>query len=158
MHTPHVASGLTNRARARSLTLVAAFVSLTPMVACGRAQPVTVASTGQSIRYPRDAARFDAEPLSDSTLAFGADDAPWVKAGMLGIAVDPARGDALVAKLQITNVVDGRVEALVTGQTTRVADGHVVLLVQPRTQWWRHRLYWFGMLSGAAVVGALTLF
>jgi hypothetical protein len=95
--------------------------------------------------------------MSDSTLSFAAEDARWVKTGQLGIAVDPARSDALVAKLRVTSVRDGRAEALVTGQTTRVASGHVVLLVRPSVPWWRQRLYWIGTMSGAALVGTLAL-
>lgn len=153
----HVVTGHSTRAGAQAIALVAACVMLAPVVSCGRARAVTNAAPTESLRYPRDAARFAAEPLSDSTLSFAAEDARWVAVGMLGIAVDPTRGDALVAKLEITRVTNGRVEALVTGQTTRVAPGHVVLLIRPRSAWWRQRLYWIGTLSGIVVAGGLAL-
>jgi len=132
----------------------------TTLAACGRARAmpdVTPRVTPNvQVRYPRDASRFAAEPLSDSTLSFAAADVPWVRTGMLGIAVDPTRGDALVARLRVTSVRNGSVQALVTGQTTRVANGHVVLLVAPKVAWWKQRLYWVGALSGAVVAGSVA--
>ncbi len=151
------ATGLTTRQRVRSLMLVAALLPGAALAACGGARAASGVTADQSLRYPRDAARFAAEPLSDSTLSFAAEDARWVATGMLGIAVDPARGDALIAKLRVIHVNNGRVEALVTGQTTRVAPGHVVLLVKPTVGWWRQRLYWLGALSGGAFAGTLAL-
>ncbi len=161
--TTHVRAATVRRPRlrVRSSTLVAVLLGSTALAACGRARAMPDVTPGVKpnvqVRYPRDASRFAAEPLSDSTLSFAAVDAPWVRTGMLGIAVDPTRGDALVARLRVTSVRDGRVQALVTGQTTRVANGHVVLLVAPKVAWWRQRLYWVGALSGSLVAGSLAL-
>jgi ligand-binding sensor domain-containing protein len=110
------------------------------------------------VRFPRDAARFEVQPLSDSTITFEPSEASWVRAGMIGVAVDPARGDALVGKLRVLAVRDGRAEALVTGQTTRLAAGHVLLLVAPRRAWWRQPSFWWGVAAGSVLVSTITLF
>jgi len=150
-------TGPTVRLCVRSFMFMAVLLGSTALAACGRARPAPGMTPDVQLRYPRDAARFAVESLSDSTLVFVAADTPWITTGMPGIAVDPARGDALVAKLRVIKVSNGRVEALVTGQTTRVSSGHVVLLVAPKVAWWRQRLYWVGALSGAAFTGTLAL-
>jgi hypothetical protein len=106
-------------------------------------------------RFPRDAARFAIEPLTDSTFAFTPDEAKWVAPGLTGIAVDPGRGDALVAKVRVVSVDSVRANAFVTGQTTRIASGQVLLLVPPKRAWWRERVFWLGALSGGLLSGAV---
>lgn len=110
------------------------------------------------MRFPRDAARFELKPLSDSTVSFVPAEATWVRTGTEGIAVDPARGDALVARLRVTEVSSESATAFVTGQTTRVAAGHVLLLVAPVKPWWRRSEFWWGVLSGAGVVTGVVSF
>jgi hypothetical protein len=105
-------------------------------------------------RFPRDAARFAIEPLTDSTFAFTPDEAKWVTPGMTGIAVDPGRGDALVAKVRVVSVDSLQANAFVTGQTTRIASGQVLLLVPPKRSWWKERIFWLGALGGAALSSA----
>jgi hypothetical protein len=110
-------------------------------------------------RYPRDAPRFSLRVLSDSTVSFRQAEASWVRVGMSAIAVDPAQGDALVARLRLIAVAKDSAIALVTGQTTRVSGGQVLLLVPPALPWWRQRLFWYGAASGAAMVAlAATAF
>ncbi len=105
-------------------------------------------------RFPRDAARFAIEPLTDSTFAFTPEEAKWVVPGMTGIAVDPGRGDALVARVRVVSVDSVQANAFVTGQTTRVASGQVLLLVPPKRSWWKQRIFWLGAVGGAALSSA----
>ncbi len=109
-------------------------------------------------RFPRDAARFEVRPLTDSTVAFEPAEAAWVRPGMRGIVVDPARGDALVARLRVETINGETAVAFVTGQTTRVAAGNVMLLVPPSSPWWRQRTFWWGTLAGVVVTGAVVAF
>ncbi len=105
-------------------------------------------------RFPRDAARFAIEPLTDSTFAFTPDEAKWVTPGMTGIAVDPGRGDALVAKVRVVSVDSAQANAFVTGQTTRIASGQVLLLIPPKRVWWKERIFWLGALGGGLLSSA----
>ena len=100
---------------------------------------------------PRDAARFELRPLTDSTVAFTPAEARWVRVGLAGIAVDPTKGDALVARLRVLEVRGDEAIALVTGQTTRLVQGQVLLLVAPASPWWRERRFWWGAVAGAGV-------
>jgi hypothetical protein len=108
-------------------------------------------------RYPRNASRFELRALSDSTVAFTPAEATWVRTGMSGIAVDPAQGDALVARLRIVSVYGDSAVAIVTGQTTRVHEGQVILLVPPARPWWRQRIFWYGAASGAAALAVASI-
>lgn len=114
--------------------------------------------TTASVRFPRDAARFALQPLTDSTATFESAEASWVRVGAEGIAVDPTRGDALVARLRVVVAGADTAMVLVTGQTTRVSSGHVLLLVRPRTPWWRDKRFWWGAVSGIAVTGGVVTF
>lgn len=104
-------------------------------------------------RTPRDAARFEIESVDDSTATFRSFESTWLKPGMTISAVDPARRDALVARLRIVRSDSGRLTALVTSQVTRVTTEHFVLVVKPRTKWYRERRFWWGFVGGA-VTGA----
>lgn len=123
----------------------------------GLRRPEPVVSEAE-MRFPRDAARFELQPLTDSTVAFVPAEAKWVRTGTEGIAVDPARGDALIARLRVTDVSSESATAFVTGQTTRVAAGHVLLLVPPVKPWWRRSDFWWGVLSGAGIVTGVVSF
>lgn len=95
--------------------------------------------------------------MNDSTIAFSPAEAGWVREGLVGVAVDPARGDALVGRLRVLGVRDGRAEALVTGQITRLSTGHVLLLVPPAVPWYRRSTFWWGALAGGAAMGIVTI-
>ena len=60
--------------------------------------------------------RFDITAVGDSTISFRVSDAPWVIAGMKGIAVDQARHDALIARIQVIRVSGTLATAVVTGK------------------------------------------
>ncbi len=109
-------------------------------------------------RFPRDAARFALLPVTDSTVSFLPAEARWVRTGAEGVAVDPARGDALIARVRVMAISDTAAVALVTGQTSRIDAGHVLLLIQPNVPWWRERTFWWGVLSGVTSVGAFVAF
>lgn len=101
------------------------------------------------------ATRFEIVEVGDSTIAFATARERWVRRGHRGIAVDPTRRDALVARLLVLDVDDGRATALVTGQTGRLNGEHVVLMQRPRTPFYRQRSFWLGALVGAAA-GAIA--
>ena len=75
--------------------------------------------------------RFEITQVGDTTFRFPRGNAGWVKSGMKGIAVDPRRRDALVAQFRVVRIDSGLVTAVVTGQTTRVATEHVVVMSEP---------------------------
>ena len=92
--------------------------------------------------------------VGDSTFSFDASNLRWVKPGERGMAVDPKRRDALVARFDVLRVDHGRATALITGATTDVTTDHVVVLEVPMRPWYRSTLFWGGAMVGA-VVGAL---
>jgi hypothetical protein len=108
-------------------------------------------------RFPRNASRFPLRPLTDSTAAFTPAEVGWVRIGATGIAVDPAQGDALVARLRVVELSGEEAVVLVTGQTTRLAQGQVLLLVAPTPRWWQAPLFWRGAAAGAGLVGLSAL-
>ncbi len=101
------------------------------------------------------ATRFEILEVADSTVAFATARERWVRRGLRGIAVDPTRRDALVARLVVLEAERGRAMALVTGQTTRLNGEHVVLIQRPRTPFYLQRNFWIGAVLGAAA-GAIA--
>jgi hypothetical protein len=95
--------------------------------------------------------RFEVASVGDTTVTFRTGKERWIRAGQRGIAVDPRRRDALVARLRVIRVGGGTVNAVVTGQTTAVSTEHVVVLEEPPKRWWRSRPFWSGLLAGAAL-------
>lgn len=93
--------------------------------------------------------------MDDSTAQFRPFEARWLRAGMEVYAVDPARRDALVARLRVLRADSGRLTALVTAQVTKVTTNHFVLAVKPPVPWYRTPRFWWGALGGG-VVGAGT--
>jgi hypothetical protein len=93
--------------------------------------------------------------VSDTTFAFDAANLRWVKPGEIGMAVDPRRRDALVARFTILGVERGKATALVTGQTTQLTLDHVVVLEIPIRPWYRSSLFWSGTVLGV-LAGALV--
>lgn len=137
-----------------------AVVLTTTLVACATssatrlAEPAAPPTAG---RYPRNASRFDLRPVSDTTLRFAPAEVRWVREGLEGIAVDPAQGDALVARFRILEVNADSATALVTGQTTRLAAGHVALLLPPAQRPWRERAFWWGAAAASSTFALLAL-
>lgn len=138
---------------------VALFAGLTACAGCSTlsARLAPSVDTDPPERYPRNASRFELRALSDSTVAFTPAEATWVRRGMSGIAVDPAQGDALVARLRVTAIAGDSAIAIVTGQTTRVSEGQVILLVPPRLRWWQQKLFWYGAAAGAALISVASI-
>jgi hypothetical protein len=98
--------------------------------------------------------RFEITQVGDTTFRFPRGNAGWVKAGETGIAVDPRRRDALVARFRVIQIDSGLVTALVTGQTTRVATEHIAVMTEPPKPWYKGLTFWGGTLFGI-VIGAL---
>ena len=87
--------------------------------------------------------------VGDSTFSFDAGNLRWVKPGERGMAVDPKRRDALVARFFVLQVDAGKATALITGETTRLTPEHVVVLEVPIRPWYRSTLFWSGAVLGA---------
>ncbi len=110
-------------------------------------------------RFPRNASRFEVLRAADSTVVFARMEAEWVAPGMVGIAVDPAHRDVLVARLEVLSVEGPMATALITGQTTMVDSAHVVLLLPPVQPMWRNKMFLRGVATGAiGVIAAVIVF
>jgi hypothetical protein len=99
--------------------------------------------------------RFEITQVSDTTFRFPRGSAGWIKPDQTGIAVDPRRRDALVARFRVVRVDSGLVTALVTGMTTRVATDHIAIMSEPKKPWYRTITFWGGTLFGL-VAGVLV--
>lgn len=100
--------------------------------------------------------RFEVTSVGDTTITFHSGDMRWVRGGERGIAVDPRRHDALVARLRVVRVEKGTATAMVTGQTTALSTDHIVIMEEPKRPWYKARSFWGGLVAGAtlgAVVG-----
>ncbi|HEX9563236.1 MAG TPA: hypothetical protein VF981_04665 [Gemmatimonadaceae bacterium] len=95
--------------------------------------------------------RFEITQVGDTTFGFPRGTAGWVKEGVTGIAVDPRRRDVLIARFLVIRVDTGFATALITGQTTRVATEHVVVLNQPSPPWYRTATFWGGTFVGVVL-------
>lgn len=126
--------------RLRTLPLTAA------VVVAGVLSPLAVQA--QSV-----AARFTISTVKDSTIVFVIGEQRWVKVGMEGRAVDPARSDEMIAQFRVLMVEGGEAEALITGQTRRLIDAHVAVIDRPPRPFWRQAMFWVGSLTGL-IVGA----
>ena len=119
----------------------------------------TLALAGVPVRAraQETAYRFEITTVGDSTVTMSTEKHEWVHPGQKGIAVDPMRHDALVARFVIMRVdsVHKRALAIVTGQTTRLTTDHVALIDRPRTKWYAQPTLWIGAVVGA-VIGAVA--
>src|SRR5574340_1090308 len=113
-----------------------------------------VALTAPRLPAQGAAFRFAVEQAGDSTVSFAVEGEGWVRPGLRGIAVDPRRHDALVARLEVLSVAGGRAVALITGQTTRLTPEFAVVFRRPPKPFFRQAVFWVGIAVGAAV-GAL---
>jgi hypothetical protein len=101
--------------------------------------------------------RFEIASVGDSTVSLSTEKHEWVRAGQKGIAVDPMRHDALVARFVILKVdaKHKRALAVVTGQTTRLTTNHVALIDRPMKKWYAQPTLWIGAIVGG-VIGAVA--
>jgi len=125
-------------------------VYLIAAVGCACAPPHVTA-----VRDPAGARRFEIIDAGDSTFKFIVAGTPWVRGGDVGVAVDPRRRDALVARFVVQTRVADTATALITGQTARVTATHVALLDVPRRRPLTQRAFWWGVFTGG-VLGAGT--
>ena len=100
--------------------------------------------------------RFEITQVGDTTFRFPRGAAGWVKPKQTGIAVDPRRRDALVARFRVVKVDSGLVTALVTGMTTRVATEHIAVMSEPPKPWYRTMTFWAGTVFGVVVVALIS--
>jgi hypothetical protein len=111
-------------------------------------------STYARLPDPASARRFEIVAVGDSTFDFLVGGARWVRTGVVGIAVDPRRRDALVARFVVQRRAGNRAVALVTGQTANVTPGHVALLSPAKRGVLAQRAFWVGLLAGGAAGAA----
>jgi hypothetical protein len=130
---------------------------LLALTASCRSVPVTDGTERMPDSVPRGAWRFAITSTTDSTVAFSARDAAWLRSGMTGYAVDPARRDAFVANLAIMSAQRGEFNALVTGQLRPVDSSHVVVVVRPALPFWRATYFWTGLVTGAVAATGTAL-
>lgn len=102
--------------------------------------------------------RFDVVGVQDTTLTILIGPDRWIHRGTVGIAVDPKRRDAFVARFRVLARVGDSAIALVTGQTTRVDPSQVALIREPTPGLLRQQVFWAGLFLGiAAGAGGLLL-
>lgn len=109
-------------------------------------------------RAQETAYRFEITNVGDSTVSLSTDKHEWVHEGQKGIAVDPMRHNALVARFVILHVdgVHKRALAIVTGQTTRLTTGHVALIDRPTRKWFAQPTLWIGAVAGLILGKAIS--
>lgn len=112
---------------------------------------VLSALAAPALHAQQGAYRFAISHAGDSTFTFPVSRNDWVKRGMRGIAVDPARHDALIARFVVMHVERDSAVALVTGQTTRMTTDFVALLERPEKAWYLRPTLWFGGVVGAII-------
>lgn len=137
-------SGLARRVTRRAL-LAAAIALATLVPAASHAQ-----STG---------ARFEIRAVGDSTISFATGRAGWVRAGLRGLALDPAQRDVLVARFEVLEVREGAALALITGATRPITLADVAVLPEPSPSITRERGFWaavgLALLAGFGLGRAL---
>ena len=99
--------------------------------------------------------RFDVASVADTTFTFATVGARWVSPGQVGLAVDPAHRDALIARIRVSSVDSGVATGVVMSQTARVTTSHVVLLSQPKRRFYAQPWFWGAALAGG-VLGYLV--
>jgi hypothetical protein len=104
-------------------------------------------------RAQETAYRFEIVTVGDSTVSISTDKHEWLRVGQRGIAVDPMRHDALVARFVILSVDAEHKLALavVTGQTTRLTTSHVALVDRPSKRWYAQPTLWIGAVVGVMI-------
>lgn len=97
------------------------------------------------------AVRFQIGAVGDSTFTFNVGAAKWVRVGARGIAIDPRRRDALVARFEVLRIERQVATALITGETMRLTIDHFAVLEEPRMPWFAQRPFWLGTVLGLLV-------
>jgi len=101
--------------------------------------------------------RFEVVAVDDTTFTILIGGDRWVRRGTIGVAVDPRRRDALVARFRVLSRVGDSALVLVTGQTTRVEPTHVALIREPVAGPLRQEVFWTGIVLGFAAGAAAIL-
>jgi len=131
---------------------------VTPRLAClSGLSALALAFAPVRVRAQETSYRFEITTVGDSTVSLSTERHEWVHEGQKGIAVDPMRHDALVARFVIIQVdpVHKRALAIVTGQTTRITTDHVALIARPGRKWYAEPTLWIVAVVGA-IVGAVV--
>lgn len=131
---------------------VAASLGVTAAAAVACAPPAVT-----RVQDPAGAHRFEILAVGDTTFTMLVSGAPWVRGGQIGLAVDPRRRDALVARFLVQGRQADTAVALVTGQTARVATTHIALLNVPPARVSRFEAFWLGVVAGGALGAAAAI-
>ena len=103
------------------------------------------------VHAQQGAYRFEITAVGDSTISFRTADAPWMRAGLTGIAVDPQRRDQLIARFTVLRVEGALTTAIITGQTAKVATTYVACVVAPGRHWYEVPAVWIATGVGVAL-------
>lgn len=101
--------------------------------------------------------RFEVVAVDDTTFTILVGAERWVRRGTTGIAVDPRRRDALIARFRVISRAGDSVTALVTGQTAPIQPTHVALIRQPVPGPLRQDAFWAGLFLGLGAGAAAVL-
>jgi hypothetical protein len=106
-------------------------------------------------RAQQGAYRFEITAVGDSTIAFRVPDASWMKPGLKGIAVDPTRHDALIARFTVLRVEGQLATAVITGQTSKVSTAYVALVEPTGKHWYQQPAVWIA--GGVGIVAGILI-
>jgi len=95
--------------------------------------------------------RFDITTVNDTTFTFATGAVRWVNPSQVGLVVDPAHGDELIAKFRVVRTGHITATAVVTGQTARLAATDIALITEPRRPFYVRPIFWIGLVVGGAV-------
>lgn len=117
-----------------------------------------VFSSSASAPDPR-VRRFEVVAAEDTTITILVGSGRWVRRGTVGIAVDPRRRDALVARFRVLAREGDSATALVTAQTTPVSTSLVALMREPIPAVLQQDAFWAGLFFGvgAGIAAALIV-
>ena len=135
------------RSPGQSLRAPVRFLVVLAAIACAALLPARRAGAQDLQR----AVRFQIAAVGDTTFTFPVGGAKWVRVGAKGIAIDPRRRDALVARFEVLRIERGTATALVTGETMRLTVDHFAVLEEPKMPWFAQRPFWLGTVLGLLV-------
>ena len=95
--------------------------------------------------------RFDLATVGDSTVKFSIGNAHWVKHSVVGLVVDPAHEDELIAKFRVVRVERDTAIAVITGQTARLTSSYVAVLSQPAVPIYKKVWFWGAFVAGGVL-------
>lgn len=127
-----------------------------PPPTVGTPEP-TAPAPPATLRIDERVVRFEIVAVEDSLFTIVTGPVSWLRDGMQGIAVDPRRRDALVARFRVLSRGGDSAMAVVTGEAARLTTDHIALLRRPRERAISRSEFWGGVAIGGALT-ALAIF